>query len=588
MPQEAKKAIVTIVSGEKYENIWKRTEPFFIGYAEKCDAELIVLQGTHAQVPSPHWIKFSVYELLKKEFDRIAFIDADIIIRDDSPNIFDIVPEDQFGIFNEGQFTPRGICIYEVMKVYHVQDFAYDGTTYYNTGVFVCSKQHRHIFKINEEVKPLRNAFGEQTFLNMKIMLSGVKVFPLSFQFNRMSIMDRILGVSRLDAYFIHYAGDGENLIPKMDRDIKCWERDKGNYKYKKNIFIWALGGIGDLISAEPTIRFIREKFYSDAEIYLMSKEYEVYDHIKNINLSKGYPQIELDAVLEMNTHQLPWEAFGKYCAFQFTHCVDWVSHCVLGRQLSDAEKQIKLSYSDDDLKNVLKIYNKPEELVLVHPGVGWASKTFPVEYWNEIIKSLLGEGYKVGIIGKNVNEQHKVLDVSVEGCVDYRDKLSLKELFALISKAKVLVSNDSAPIHIAGAFDNYIILIPTCKHPDHIMPYRNGSKYYKAKALCKKLMLDDSYQPKNAGEVYVAKDIPSGHTIDEYLPEVGEVIETIKQFYDQCKKHCSVKTKGVKNDISLESYAGEFELPVWGAELHNRSRKAKKGVVPRRKPRAK
>jgi lipopolysaccharide biosynthesis glycosyltransferase len=254
------KAIVTIVSGEKFEQIWTRTEPFFVKYAEKCDADLIVLQGAEGQLPSPHWIKFSVYDLLRKEFDRIAFIDADILIRDDTPSLFDVVPEDQFGIFNEGQFTNRSICIYEMLKVYKVQDFRYDGHTYYNTGVFVCSRQHRHIFKVTEEVKPLRNSFGEQTFLNMKIMLSTCKVYPLHYTFNRMSIMDRLLGVSRLDSYLIHYAGDGDRLLEKMDRDIQKWKEANGNYEYKKKIFIWALGGIGDIIASEPVIRYIRQK----------------------------------------------------------------------------------------------------------------------------------------------------------------------------------------------------------------------------------------------------------------------------------------------------------------------------------------
>ena len=60
------KAIVTIVRGDRYKEIWKRTEPFFIDYADKCDADLIVLQGLeNLEYPSPHWIKFSVYELLR-------------------------------------------------------------------------------------------------------------------------------------------------------------------------------------------------------------------------------------------------------------------------------------------------------------------------------------------------------------------------------------------------------------------------------------------------------------------------------------------------------------------------------------------
>ena len=104
-----KKAILTIVSGEKYEKIWEKTQPFFVDYAEKCDAELIVLKGYEGMsLPSPHWLKFSIHELLKKDFDRIAFIDADILIRKDSPNIFDIVPP-MSSEYSMKVFTPQGI-----------------------------------------------------------------------------------------------------------------------------------------------------------------------------------------------------------------------------------------------------------------------------------------------------------------------------------------------------------------------------------------------------------------------------------------------------------------------------------------------
>lgn len=564
-----KKAIITIVSGEKYEKIWERTEPFFQAYSKKCGADLVVLSGwEEMKLPSAHWLKFCIHELLRKQYDRVAFIDADIIIRDDSPNIFDVVPEDEFGIFNEGEVIPqRNICIREVMNVYAkeimqtygVPKLTYDGRSYYNTGVMVCSRGHRSVFNIKEEIKPLRYHFGEQTFLNFKIMMSKFKVFPLSYKFNRMSCMDSILGVSRLDSYFVHYAGDGDRLFEKLDRDIAKWEQDKPEYKYKKNIFIWALGGLGDIISAEPTIRYIRNVAYKDAEIYLMSKDYEIYDHIEGIELSKDYPKKEFDAVMEINTHQVPWEEFGKLAPFQFTHPIDWTSMRALGRQLPDSDKQIKLSFTEQDMEKVLSIYSQPEELVLVHAGVGWESKTFPVEYWNSIISELQSEGFKVGLIGRDMKfEQHVTSHtyqpVITEGCVDFRDKLSIKELFALVSKAKILISNDSMPVHVAGAFDNHIILIPTCKHPDHIMPFRNGSKRYKSTALYKKLMEDDCYYTGDNGEVWVAKDIPKGHLIQEYLPEVEEVIETVKQFDEQSESTAySYKERKLENDSFAE-----------------------------------
>ena len=116
--KKERRAVLTIVNGEKYKAIWERVEPYFIAYAEKCDAELIVM--SEGDVPSAHWLKFGMYDLLHKQFDRIAFIDADILIRPDTPSLFDIVPEDQFGIFNEGFYTPRSMCIHEVKRVYNM------------------------------------------------------------------------------------------------------------------------------------------------------------------------------------------------------------------------------------------------------------------------------------------------------------------------------------------------------------------------------------------------------------------------------------------------------------------------------------
>lgn len=552
-----RRCILTIVSGSKYNSIWQRTESMFVDYAEKSDAELIVLKGAD-HVPSPHWLKFSIYELLKKEFNRVAFIDADIIIRDDAPSLFDIVPEDELGIFDEGEWAPRAICLYETMKVYDMKLPNWNGRSYYNTGVMVVSRQHRHIFKVNEEIKPLRNNFGEQTYLNMRIMQSGVKIFNLDYKYNRMSVMDRITGMTRLDSYMIHYAGDGYGpTLEKMDRDIAKWEEDKPEYKYKRQVFVWALGGLGDMVAAEPTIRHIREKVYPNSDIYLMSLHSCLYEHIEGLQISKDYPKKDFDAVFEINTHPTPGDKFGEYVPFNFTHCADWASMAALGRQLTDKDKQYKLSYNENDLNEVLSICKEPENLVLIHAGVGWATKTFPIEWWQSIIDGISGMGFKVGIIGKNENEGHSCLPVVCpKDGVDYRDKLSVKGLIALISKAKILVSNDSAPIHIAGAFDNHIILIPTCKHPDHILPMRKGSKYYKARALYKKLIEDDDYRKATDLKGWQAKHFMPGHTIEEYLPEILEVLSAVLTFNKEYERDLySLDKEKEKGNVKRPNY---------------------------------
>lgn len=551
-----KTAIMTIVHGEKYREIWKRTEPFFNEYADRCESDLLVLKDIPGNLPSPHWAKFAIRELLKKQYDRIAFIDADIIIRKDCPSLFDVVPEDHFGIFNEGFYTPRSICIHEVKKVYDIPLPKWDGKTYYNTGVMVVSRQHRHIFNVPEEVKPLRNSFGEQTYINMKLLAADLKIHSLHYKFNRMSLMDRITGMTRLDSYIIHYAGDGDNLLVKMDRDIKRWAEDE-SYNYRRKILIWALGGLGDCVCAEPTIRHMREEVYPDADLYVMSKFHHLYHHIQPVTyLDQGeLPKDEIDAVSECYTHPSPLDkfndfeiSFGNHIPHLMAHAVDWISLNVCNRMMPLKDREIRLHYTEDDENAVLTHDNRPESLVLIHAGMGWETKTFPLEWWQEVVDGLDAAGIRVGLIGANVSAEHGYVPVACPpNGVDYRDKLTIPQLVALIAKAKVLISNDSAPIHIAGAFENYIILIPTCKEGDLLMPYRKNQQYWRAASMMTREIHKD--QPVRSTDVngWQTSHFPEGHTVWEYIPDAADVLEKAKEFYAQaCKADWVIKPKEI------------------------------------------
>jgi ADP-heptose:LPS heptosyltransferase len=195
-------------------------------------------------------------------------------------------------------------------------------------------------------------------------------------------------------------------------------------------------------------------------------------------------------------------------------------------------DKQIKLQVDLQDLTTLtdtIGIMNLMK-MILVHPGKGWKSKTFPDTYWQEIINRLAElTTHKVAVIGKYVSDEQGLVDLKCpENVLDLRNLLNLGELMALISQAEVLISNDSAPVHIAGAFDNWVVFLPSCKHPDHVLPYRNGSKSYKTVSLYKKLTCDaiDSAPTQVYGQT-IDKVVGD---IREYLPDVSDVVETINK----------------------------------------------------------
>jgi len=179
---------------------------------------------------------------------------------------------------------------------------------------------------------------------------------------------------------------------------------------------------------------------------------------------------------------------------------------------------------------------DKPHDkkMVLVHPGKWWPSKTFPVDWWQKVIDGL-SEKLSVVLIGKTIDDKQGYLPVTCpKGGYDFRDITTLGELIALISLSKVLVTNDSSPLHIAGAFDNWIVVMPTCKHAEHILPFRNGTQSYKTRAMQKSLLLDDLEIRHTEFYTDTIDKIPEGKTLYDYLPEPEDVVKEVLRIYEE------------------------------------------------------
>ncbi|MGL5664423.1 MAG: glycosyltransferase family 9 protein, partial [Cetobacterium sp.] len=129
----------------------------------------------------------------------------------------------------------------------------------------------------------------------------------------------------------------------------------------------------------------------------------------------------------------------------------------------------IELYPNKKDIDVVDKIWNEnnfnDQEIIAVAPGSKWFTKKWPLEYFNEVIDLLVENGKKVIIIGGkdelylNVNIQQDVLDL--------RGKTTLLELAEVLKRVKVVLTNDSSPIHIASACKKTSILAifgPTVK----------------------------------------------------------------------------------------------------------------------------
>lgn len=534
-------AVITLALGDDYKKIADLTHSSIKSYADKIEADFIDLSDHIKANDEPHWNKFILYKYFQK-YDRILWLDSDLLVRDDCPNMFDFVPIEKIGIFEEGKYISRGEYIKGGMNAYNIL-FEWDGR-YFNTGVMVLSKCHARLFSpppdgVRKSKNFISNGMlytflGEQTYLNIRILTDDVfknNIFELNYKFNRMTLLDEITGEPRHASYIIHYAGcpSKDTMLDIIEKDKKEWADSSPDYKYRKNIVFSVCGGLGDQVCAEPVIRYCKDNLYPNDNLFILTHFPTLFKHLElptykfnhKFDLSKGPYSVRH---LYPDTNRPIW----KILTNAMINTTDFGSISACGRILPDKDKTIHLEPYLNSIFEIINILplDEVKKLILIHPGKGYEAKSFSIEWWNELLSELLKRNLKIGLIGKRINDKQGYLDIACpDGVVDFRDFLSLDGLMTLIGLTKILVSNDSAPVHIAGAFDNWIVLIPTMKHPDHVLPVRKGNRYYKAIALYKKLTVEDIPINSDATRLNLIE-----HNIEDYIPNVGKVVDSINE----------------------------------------------------------
>jgi heptosyltransferase-2 len=100
------------------------------------------------------------------------------------------------------------------------------------------------------------------------------------------------------------------------------------------------------------------------------------------------------------------------------------------------------------------QLSNKRVDVVLA-PGSVWQTKCWPVTKYRELAKTLVSKGHTIAIIGGNDDKERgrKICQGLSESQVfDLTGKTSLVDAAAIIGRSSGIVTNDSAPAHLATA----------------------------------------------------------------------------------------------------------------------------------------
>lgn len=273
----------------------------------------------------------------------------------------------------------------------------------------------------------------------------------------------------------------GMIVVPAMQvppfRVQRLAERRRLNH-----ILFVARGGVGDQVCAEPTIRYAIEHFGNTNKIYLAAYDglAELFSHLKFeriFDLREEQPIWENYLVMETivdqtrNDHNAHMsDEFFSHC---LTHCVDFASMSAFRAQLPTRNREIRLEPRTP--RQLIENIGKRSDTVFLHPGRHWQSKTFPPEFWTEVARTIAENGLTPVIIGADRKDTGTVAFEVPEKVIDLRNQTTLQETVWLLKHARVLITNDSAPLHMAASGDAHVGFIATIKHPDYITHWRHG-----------------------------------------------------------------------------------------------------------------
>lgn len=99
---------------------------------------------------------------------------------------------------------------------------------------------------------------------------------------------------------------------------------------------------------------------------------------------------------------------------------------------------------------------------IVIGPGGGFAAKCWPVEYFSVLARMLdPGTHYDVLVVGgpKEKNSGESIVGAA-SGVVNLAGKTSLRETFALVAQADLVICNSSMLMHVAAAFDKPALVL--------------------------------------------------------------------------------------------------------------------------------
>lgn len=268
-------------------------------------------------------------------------------------------------------------------------------------------------------------------------------------------------------------------------------------FQQNNNILFIRLRLLGDIIFTIPSIQIFKENFPGIKVYYVVEEQFkEIGELIPGVHrlivvprkmalkrmwkFRKDILNIGFDTVIDFHSGpksaQLTWLTGAKLRIGYQTPNRNWAYNRLTPRNFGDTHthsvyNQAKLlehlgitvaveslpqypgiTIRETQISNAVKEAIKKEKKAVIHVGAGNPFRDWEIENFSALISRLKEHGITVFLIGSGEEEKKRGNYLSHWLSVDdFTGKLSVAQLFYLISNSDVYVGADSGPLHLAS-----------------------------------------------------------------------------------------------------------------------------------------
>ncbi len=268
-----------------------------------------------------------------------------------------------------------------------------------------------------------------------------------------------------------------------------------------KKIVVFGMNYIGDSLFVTPLIRSIKKHYGDECVIDVINggrgsdvlinnkdisniivrptdkQEYEMYlNNIKDTNYDIAFiantnflsaweawkAKVPIRVGLDSDMRAILLTNVVKHKKFS-THIIDGILSILEPLNIKIATTKTSITLSDDEneyAKNIMKQFDKS---LVVHAGATRLSKRYPTEKFAEVI-SMFYEKTQIATVliggpddvelSSNIERLAKPNSIGL----NVTGKTSIRQMISIIKYGYIFLGGDSAPLHIANAFDLYTV----------------------------------------------------------------------------------------------------------------------------------